>query len=444
MHLQGPRGHPQLRRSPDRADRQHDHGAAAGGPRELGAAAPHLGRTGHEDRAVTPSDATRASHADLTHNVIDFGRLLRDHAISVNPADVHDVLRSLRVIDLGDRSDFYLSLRALLLRDPDRRGPFDELFEQFWGAGPEADAMPTQEQWRTMPEAGSESMRQPEGPTYSPMVALMQKDFSDFRPDELAAVARTCVSIARRIAMRRSRRVKPTNRGSRVDPRRTIRRNLRYGGTILELARLERKIRKPRIVLICDVSRSMEQYSMFLLQFIHSMQNVIGRVESFVFSTSLHRVSSYFKRTDIMTAVDEISEEIPDWSGGTRIGESMRTFNERFARRLVDPRTVVVVLSDGLDTGETDLLGRQMAQLQARCGRLLWLNPLLGRESYEPLARGMLAALPYVDVFAAAHNLASLQRLADSIVPMRGRPAGRPARGDGNSFSPLDRGRGRE
>lgn len=362
---------------------------------------------------LTPSP--RASHADLAHNVIAYTRLLRAHDFPVSPAEVQDTLRAVRAIDIGDRQEFYLALRSVLLWDPRRRPEFDELFERFWGGWAEEIGAEAPE---PVPQYAMESALQPafgQGDSYSSMEVLLQKDFADFRPDDLSAVARACVDIARRIATRKSRRVKTTNRGSRIDPRRSIRLNVKHGGTVLQLARLERKIRKPRLVLICDVSRSMEQYSIFLLQFIHSMQNVIGRVESFVFSTALHRVSHYFKHADIMAAIDDISSEISDWSGGTRIGQSLQSFNEEYARSVVDARTVVIILSDGLDTGQTELLEEEMAKLHARAARLIWLNPLLGRESYEPLARGMAAALPYIDVFAAAHNLASLQNLAEKL-----------------------------
>jgi uncharacterized protein with von Willebrand factor type A (vWA) domain len=376
---------------------------------------------GHWDgpAANTPG---RAQHPNIGHNVIDFIRLLRRHEFPVSPAEAQDALRALGIVDIGDRAEFYLALRAILLWDPKREPQFRDLFEQFWGAwGDELTSL-----MRERPETAESPqneivMDQEGGLTYSAMEAMLEKDFSDFRPEELGAVARACVAIAKRIATRKSRRYKPTSRGSRVDQRRTLRGNLKYGGTILDLARLERKIRKPRIVLICDVSRSMEQYSVFLLQFIHSMQNLIGRVESFVFSTALHRVSPYFKHSDIMTAIDDIQREIPDWSGGTRIGESLETFNEQYGRYLVNRRTVVIILSDGLDTGQVELLSEQMELLHHRAARIIWLNPLLGKEQYEPLARGMAAALPHVDVFAAANNLASLQRLINELnAPGRG------------------------
>ena len=353
----------------------------------------------------------RAARADLAQNAIDFTRLLRANDFPVSPAEVHDALRAVHSIDIGDRADFYLALRSVLLWSPDRHELFDQLFERFWGVWAEdltrESSVPSPE----YQDDGEIEASTGQG-EYSPMEVLLQQDFADFKPEDLAAVARACVEIARRIALRKSRRFRATTRGRRIDPRRSLRRNLKHGGTVIELAKLERKIRKPKIVLICDVSRSMEQYSVFLLQFIHSMQNVIGRVESFVFSTSLHRVSPYFKHADIMEAVDDIARDVPDWSGGTRIGESLRVFNENYGRSVVDRRTVVIVLSDGLDTGQTELLEEEMERLHARAAKLIWLNPLLGRESYQPLARGMAAALPHVDVFAPAHNLASLQQLA--------------------------------
>ena len=353
----------------------------------------------------------RAERSDLAHNVIDFTRLLRANEFPVSPAEVHDALRAVRSIDIGDRVDFYLALRSVLLWSPDRGELFDALFARFWGGWAE-DLI--RESSTPSPDYASEGQIEAAAGQgeYSPMEVLLQKDFADFQPEELASVARACVEIARRIATRKSRRYRATSRGNRIDPRRSLRRNIKHGGTIIDLAKLEPKIRKPRIVLICDVSRSMEQYSVFLLQFIHSMQNIIGRVESFVFSTSLHRVTQYFKHADIMEAVDDIAHDVPDWSGGTRIGESLHTFNEHYARSVVNRRTVVIILSDGLDTGQTEVLDEEMERLHGRAAKLIWLNPLLGREHYEPLARGMAAALPYVDVFAPAHNLASLQQVA--------------------------------
>jgi len=190
---------------------------------------------------------------------------------------------------------------------------------------------------------------------------------------------------------------------------------MKYGGTIVELARKRRKIRKPRLVLICDVSRSMDTYSRFLLQFIHAIQNTIGKVESFVFSTTLTRVTPYFKGEEITDALDRIARDVHDWSGGTRIGHSLQTFNEKWARKLLNRHTIVLILSDGLDTGDAEVLRAAMEELDARAGKVIWLNPLLGSKDYRPLARGMSTALEHVDVFAPAHNLASLAELGKHL-----------------------------
>lgn len=355
----------------------------------------------------------------LDARIVGFARLLRLNDFIVGTGQVHDALRAASAIDVADRSEFYLALRAMFWSDPERRRLFDDLFARFWNATEPPTPIPTSD--RILQEQPS-----PAGPAgdprlaYSPREGLYQRDFSEFTLDEMPAVAKACATLARKIATRRSRRFRPTTQGHRIDRRGSIRRNLKHGGTVVELARMEPKIRKPKVVLICDVSRSMEPYSIFLLHFIHSMQHLAGRVESFVFATNLHRVTTYFQRADITSAIDAIAQDIADWAGGTRIGQSLRTFNEEYAWRLVSRRTTVIVLSDGLDTGETDLLAEQMTQLRRSTPRIIWLNPLLESQSTQTMGRGMATALPHVDVFAPANNLASLQRLVRSLVRGRG------------------------
>jgi uncharacterized protein with von Willebrand factor type A (vWA) domain len=201
--------------------------------------------------------------------------------------------------------------------------------------------------------------------------------------------------------------------------RRTFRRNIKFGGTVVELARKKRKIRKPRIVLICDVSRSMDTYSKFLLQFIYALQNTLGKVESFVFSTRLTRVTDYFKTSDIFTALDRIAREVPDWSGGTRIGEAVAEFNRHWARRVLGQGAIVLLITDGLDRPREQDAGRGLAEsmdrLHRSCRRLIWLNPLLRWEGFEPKSQGIKAMLPHVDEFRPVHNLASLRTLVDLL-----------------------------
>jgi uncharacterized protein with von Willebrand factor type A (vWA) domain len=357
---------------------------------------------------------------------MDFCRLLRAQEFSVTTAEVIDALRAVSKVDIGDRQDFRLALRTVVVSQPEELELFDQLFDIYWGQqeveeseeeGDGGDQVISSQDARQLQTSIDQSEDQEgEGEEevqtafYSPVEVLSGQDFSAFREEDMAALARAILIIARKLATKQSRRMRIARKSARVDPRRTVRKNLKYGGTIVELAFRKRKIRKPRLVLICDVSRSMDQYSRFLLQFIHAFQHTLGRVESFVFSTQLTRVTEYFRASDIHDALDRISKDVMDWSGGTRIGQSLRTFNERYSL-LLDSRTIVIVLSDGLDTGDADLLEEQMSQLRRRARKIIWLNPLLGSPEYRPLARGMSAAMPYLDVFAPAHNLRSLEDL---------------------------------
>jgi uncharacterized protein len=381
--------------------------------------------------AVSPATSHRPQHRDLVRNMLQFGRLLRSYELLVTPSEIFDGLRAMETIDLHDKAEVYLSLRTTLTSQYEDLPTFDRLFELFWrslsvesqpGGQDEALAMPNQEgdpddqqkvqvKLETKQDAEEGEEGDEDLALYSPVEVEVEKDFSAFQAEEMADIARAILIIAKKLATRESRRTRVASKSHLIDPRRTMRRNLKYGDTIIELARKTKKIRKPRIVLICDVSRSMDTYSRFLLQFIHAFQNSLGRVESFVFSTSLTRVTDYFRHEDIQEALERIAREVHDWSGGTRIGQSLRTFNRDYGRKLVDHNTIVLILSDGLDTGDAEILGEAMEEMAERACKVIWLNPLLGSQDYRPLARGMSTALPHVDVFAPAHNLDSLQEL---------------------------------
>jgi uncharacterized protein with von Willebrand factor type A (vWA) domain len=376
----------------------------------------------------------KARHSDLQRNIIDFCRLLREREMLVTPSEVIDAIRTADAVDITDRMEFKTALRSVLTARPEDIPLHDATFDEFWRSRLQEllqergdDGVATQDdqaEGEDMPQPQvaegdqSEATEDEEGmdmPLYSPVEVLATRDFSTFVPDEMQDIARAIMLVAKRLATRESRRYRSTQRGHAIDLRRTMRRNIKYGGTVVELARKKRKIRKPKIVLICDVSRSMDTYSKFLLQFIYALQNTLGRVESFVFSTRLTRVTEYFRSSDIYTALDRIAAEVPDWSGGTRIGESLKTFNADWALRTVNKHTIVLIMSDGLDTGDASVLEREMEQIQRRAARVIWLNPLLGNDDYRPLARGMSAALPHVNLFASAHNLASLQALGKHL-----------------------------
>jgi uncharacterized protein with von Willebrand factor type A (vWA) domain len=372
---------------------------------------------------------------DLTNAVIRFCRLLRAEGVGVTPSESVDALRALACLDLGDRNEVYWGLRAVLTAGPEDIPIFDRLFAEFWSltasTAPEIPGGPispsqlpdeevsqnelrlTQTQAVALNEWLDESQEdtEPTGlPSVSDREAFLEKDFSTFTPDQLDEIVRLVLQIARKLASRLSRRRRPTTKRGRVDLRRTMRRNLTKG-EMIDLSFRERKRQKIRLVVLCDVSGSMDLYSRFLLQFLFALQHAFGRVETFTFSTRLTHVTPHLRGRSYLWALKNL-RAVRDWSGGTKIGESLADFNREHGPRLLDRRTIVLILSDGWDTGEPDVLERELRQIRRRAGRLIWLNPLLGNPSYEPLTRGMSTALPYLDTFAPAHNLSSLRNLA--------------------------------
>jgi len=374
---------------------------------------------------------------DLLTATVRFCRALRERGLLVTTAEAIEAVKTLSPVDLGDRQEVYWSLRSVLTSRVEDFAVFDELFEAIWGSdghrshplkgllretsspqaeGEERPLTPKRpakgmalslEQW-LHPDDGE---GEPIGlPGVSDQEALIEKDFSTFGAEELEEIAKIAARIARRLASRPSRRRKPTRKGHWVDLRRTFRRSLKTGGDPIELSFQERKTRKTKLVTICDVSGSMDLYSRFLLQFLYALQNGFARVETFTFSTSLSRITEHLKGQPYTNALGRLSGDVRDWSGGTRIGLSFSIFNAEWAK-LVDKRTIVIILSDGWDTGEPEQLAEELLKLKKRAGRLIWLNPLLGSPTYQPLTRGMQAALPHVDVFASAHNLESLKAL---------------------------------
>jgi uncharacterized protein with von Willebrand factor type A (vWA) domain len=377
---------------------------------------------------------------DLMTAMLRFGGILRAAGLGVTVSETMDAVRALELVDLLDRGEVYLALRTVLLSRVEETPAFDRCFDAFWkfhaedgqgldglvasapagkpeeepaegamSAAQEKQASVALDAWE---EEGADDTEPLEVPGVSDQETLMEQDFSTFPAEDLDEVARLTVLIARRLARRISRRRRPTRRGGVLDFRRTVRANL-LKGEIIELRRRARRRRKVRLVLLCDVSGSMDLYSRFLLQFLYALQNVFGRVETFTFATRLTRVTELLKGPSYRLALRRLVD-VRDFSGGTRIGESLAEFNREW-RRLLDRHTIVLVLSDGWDTGEPEVLAQEMLILKRLAGRVVWLNPLLGNPSYEPLTRGMAAALPLVDHFAAAHNLASLRDLASHL-----------------------------
>jgi len=390
---------------------------------------------------------------NFAQRALAFARLLRRAGVKTTTGQAMDFVRAIEHIDISRREEFREAARACLVTHKDDMPVFDRLFDLYWRAKPElSDGLLQQAEPDDLielaPEEGEEA-EEAEGSTiegargrrleaieaieeaeegeasdeesladafsYSPAEVLREKDFADFTEEELAQIRRFMQQLTWEIGRRRSRRKVASPKGRFIDPRRTMRRSLQTGGVPMTIARRETKTKPRQLVVICDVSGSMDRYSRILLQFIYAIENGMAKVEAFVFGTRLTRVTRLLKHQDIDEAMRRVAREVQDWSGGTRIGQSLQTFNQEWARRVLRNGAVVLIISDGWDRGDPDLLAREMARLQRSCYRLIWLNPLLGSPRYEPLTRGMQAALPYIDDFMPIHNFASLEALAKHL-----------------------------
>lgn len=261
--------------------------------------------------------------------------------------------------------------------------------------------------------------------TFSSMEILRRKDFACYSSSDIQQAAKFLRTIQWRPSPRRSRRRKPSRRGSQIDVRQVLRKTLRTQGEMVQLYRAAHQLKERKLVLLCDISGSMEAYTKMLLHFAHSLSVRHGRIEIFLFGTRLTRVTHIISASDADNAIQAISSEVNDWDGGTRIGEAIGAFHRTWARRITAHGSVIMLISDGWDRGDPTTLGQELARLQRLSHRLIWLNPLLGSSSYEPLTRGMQTALPYVDDFLPVHNLKTLEELASSLNSIDAR---RPAR----------------
>lgn len=380
-------------------------------------------------------------HGHLLHNLILFGRVLRGLGLDVNPGRMLDLVQALDTIQIGRKEDFYYTLRCLLVHRHEDFPLFDEAFELFWRKPAEG--------WTTLnlntlaarrrstrprftppplrppnaaPAEGADPPPAADQPplvqvtlTYSAREVLRHKDFGELSGEELEAIQQLMRDLVWELGQRRTRRQQPGH-GRLLDLRRILRRNLRHGGEVFEWATLEPKFKPRPLVIIADISGSMERYTRLLLHFVYALAEGLDQhVEAFVFSTRLTRITRQLRGRDPDRALRAVAHTVPDWSGGTRIGEALKTFNFDWGRRVLGRGAVVLLISDGWDRGDIELLRTEMARLQRSCYRLIWLNPLLGSPQYEPLTRGMQAALPYIDDFLPVHNLASLEDLADHL-----------------------------
>jgi uncharacterized protein len=381
----------------------------------------------------------------LAANIMHFARTLRAAGLPVGPGKVLDAIRAVETVGIGSRRDFYWALHSVFVNRRDQRELFDQAFHIFWKkpdllekmmqlllptiqAGEQgdqrevarrvADAMaPERMPGMGEGEEGEEPPRIELDATlsFSERELLQGKDFEDMSAEEVAKAKALIREMRLPIKDVPTRRFYPYPRGRRVDLRRTLRRSLRGGGAMIDLARKRRLRRHPPLVILCDISGSMDRYSRMLLHFMHAVTNDRDRVFGFVFGTRLTSITRQLRQKDVDVALAKVGDLVQDWSGGTRIGHCLHDFNRNWSRRVLGQGAVVLLITDGLDRDAGEGLDREMERLHKSCRKLIWLNPLLRFEGYEPVASGARAMMPHVDDFRAVHNLESLSELTQAL-----------------------------
>jgi uncharacterized protein with von Willebrand factor type A (vWA) domain len=375
----------------------------------------------------------------LERDIAGFAHALRAAGLPIGVDQSASFAQALPWIDPLVRRELYLAARATLVSRREDQAVFDEIFAAYFGgppARPRPQATPLAPRhardgvFRTalvsyMAERAEPAAREVDVPEHEKAASahelLQRKDFADCTPAELDAIARAMRELRIDVTLRSSRRLVRARHGDRLDLPRIVRDAARRGGTVLGLAWRRPKLRRRPLVVLADISGSMELYARILLQFLHGVTQRLAATEIFVFGTRLTRITSQLQIRRVDAALGHAAREIADFAGGTRIGECLHAFDRLHARRVLGRGAVVLIISDGWDTGEPARLGAQMRRLAERAHRVVWLNPRLGRAGYTPQARGMAAALPYVDDFLPIHDLQSLQELAAQLgrIPRR-------------------------
>jgi uncharacterized protein len=391
-----------------------------------------------------------ASDGRLIENFVYFGRTLRAAGLPVGPGKLLDAVEALRTVGLARRDDFYWTLHSVLVTRRDQRPLFDQAFHLFWRNPQLLERMmglmlpsfraPDEPQREEIARRLAEAMAGERGSddppveeteidaalTWSDRELLQHIDFEKMSAAEEAAAKRAIAALHLATRPAATRRYRSDPGGSRIDPRGSLRASLRQGGGAIPLRFRERRRRRPPIVVLCDISGSMARYSRMLLHFIHRAAAGHDRFHAFLFGTRLTNATRSLRNRDVDEALAQVSGTVTDWSGGTRIGACLAEFNRLWSRRVLAQGAIVLLITDGIDRDGGEGLAAEMARLRRSCHRLIWLNPLLRWQFYEPKAMGARAILPYVDEFRPVHNLESLADLAEALSKPAASPAARP------------------
>jgi uncharacterized protein with von Willebrand factor type A (vWA) domain len=373
----------------------------------------------------------------ISGNIIMLCRYLRQKGFKIGPAEEANALIALSCLPIQRQDAFKEALRTTLAKNQYQYTRFFDLYDEFWHQLAQAvDAKVKSEV--NVKEQASEAQKkeaqfqsikdwlnlnpadeEQEMASFSDLEVLTRKNFADLSQEEMELMMRLLQKLARQIAHQKSRLKKKAKRKAGVDLGRTIRASMRQGGEITQLVRSRHKDKKLRLVLLCDVSKSMDLYSRFFVHLIYAFQNSYDKIETFVFSTALHRVTEMLDNLSFSQAFRQISERVPQWSGGTTIGSCLQSFVQGHGHNMLDRKTIVIILSDGWDTGDQAAMKGAMQQLHKQARKVIWLNPLAGSPGFSPEALGMKAAMPYIDTFAPAHNLESLKQVLQNLARRR-------------------------
>ncbi len=409
-------------------------------------------------RTVNPfaGFATLPPKGHLPENVLHFIRVLRGAGLPVGPAKVIDALAAVEAVGVGHRTDFREALAAVLCSRREHLDLFEQAFDLFWrnpkllekmvaamlpqvlgrtGEEPAPPAVPGRLAEALAPPPADAPKRDAEDEvtldaafTFSAREVLQTRDFATMSGEELGQVKRMLARLRLPLPKVPMRRTRPDDRGRRIDLRATLRRSAGAAGAAAPLAFRARTLRTPPLVVLCDISGSMDRYSRMMLHFLHAITNDRHRVHVMLFGTRLTNVTRHLKHRDVDVALERVSSAVADWAGGTRIGASIAEFNRHWSRRLLGQNAVVLLISDGLDAESGAGLDEAMERLSKSCRRLVWLNPLLRYADFEARPAGIRAMLPWVDDFLPVHSLASLEALAGTL--SRGEAPGSRRRGE--------------
>lgn len=367
----------------------------------------------------------------LSENVIAFCRFLRGQGFVIGVQEQASALKALTFINFEERDNFRDALRTTLVKNVQNLLKFDRLFDDYWKELEKSvdakikDSEELKQKKQSQVDAtfnnlkswmnGKKVDEQQELASYSIGENLSEKDFSVIPREDLNEVMQLIKEMSKSLAIKANRRHQNTINHKQFDLRNTVRRNIKSGGELIEIAFKKPKKNQLKLVMLCDISKSMDLYSAFLIQFIYAFQAVYRNIETFVFSNSIHRITNELKNKTFDEAMRELSQKIIGWSGGTQIGLSFQEFTFNYSTQMLDKQTIVLILSDGWDTGEVDVLKDSMQLIHQKARKVIWLNPLAGNPNFEPTVQGMSVSMPFIDIFASVHNVESLRKIGKFI-----------------------------